>query len=241
MTAVGSNVFLDVPFRTDSPVSRRQRPDRAVDPQPHPGQARLPARHHLQARPCTVPARSAESGHGRRKCSRRDARSGDSRQPSPLRHPGRRRCGQARATGSAGDPRHEGVGAASGGRREDGSAPREDLTASGAAPAHGSRSTWRAAIAAAKRHRGLTERPKRMCGATARVARPRPRSTRRARSCRLRSGAPWVRRYPGRRPGSTGSPGTPQPCRCMTDGEQPKLGGKFSSPSVLPTSRTTAS
>ena len=99
-----------------SPVSRRQRPDRAVDPQPHPGQARLPARHHLQARPCTVPARSAESGYGRRKCSRRDARSGDSRQPSPLRHPGRRRYGQARATGSAGDPRHEGVGAASGGR-----------------------------------------------------------------------------------------------------------------------------
>ena len=53
---------------------------------------------------------------------RRDARSGDSRQPSPLRHPGRRRCGQARATGSAGDPRHEGVGPASGGRP--GTAPR---------------------------------------------------------------------------------------------------------------------
>jgi hypothetical protein len=53
---------------------------------------------------------------------RRDARSGDSRQPSPLRHPGRRRCGQARATGSAGDPRHEGVGSASGGRP--GTAPR---------------------------------------------------------------------------------------------------------------------
>ena len=54
--------------------------------------------------------------------SRRDARSGDSRQPAPLRHPGRRRCGQARATGSAGDPRHEGVGPASGGRP--GTAPR---------------------------------------------------------------------------------------------------------------------
>ena len=70
----------------------------------------------LQARPCTVPARSAESGYGRRKRSRRDARSGDSRQPSPLRHPGRRRCGPARAVGRAGDTRHEGVRSARGGR-----------------------------------------------------------------------------------------------------------------------------
>ena len=84
--------------------SRRQRADRTADPQPHSGPSRLSARHHLQARPRPVPARAAASGHGRRKRSGRDAREGDTRQPAPIRHPGRRRFGPARATGRAGDP-----------------------------------------------------------------------------------------------------------------------------------------
>ena len=96
-----------LPFRTDSPVSRRQRagPGGRSSTSSWSGIGYPPAIFLRMRRPahgtCAL-CRKRTRGDAKR--SRRDARSGDFRQPASIRHPGRRRPGQARATGRAGAP-----------------------------------------------------------------------------------------------------------------------------------------
>ena len=53
---------VTLPFARHDKICRRQRPRRTPDSQSHPGSAWLPARHHLQAGPGTVPPRAATGG-----------------------------------------------------------------------------------------------------------------------------------------------------------------------------------